>query len=548
MRYSLRLFGGVALEADGAAVGTRARQRHRLAMLAALAANSRGALPRQTLMGMLWPDRPEKSARHLLTEAIHVVRADLGEAVLETSATEVALEMKAFRCDWVEFRKAVEAEDWAAAAEEYSGAFLEGFYLDGAVTFERWAETTRERAALDYGRALAALAEAAEEAGDLYGAVEWWGRSAVHEPHSTPVALGLMKALARAGERARAVRFAAAFAARTREELEMEPDPQVLEAMDHLRAHAGPTPPSGGLSRGESSPEGSPSGGAAAAPGAHADAPAAPALELDGLEVIRKIGEGSVAEVYLAREPALGRLVAVKVLAERYAGDGVAQRRFEREARSAARIQHPHVTTVHRIGATPAGAPFLVLPYVSGGSLEDRLAATGRLAVAEARRCMAQLAAGLAAAHRLGIVHRDVRPANLLYDRDTDRVLLTDFGLATVLESGPDVGMRLTRPGQVLGDPAFASPEQLRAEPVTERADVYSLGMVTFHLLTGRSPFAAMHPAQLIVAHQREVPARASAFRPEIDAELDELVHRCLNKRPEHRPFAADVAEALGWG
>jgi serine/threonine protein kinase len=160
---------------------------------------------------------------------------------------------------------------------------------------------------------------------------------------------------------------------------------------------------------------------------------------------------------------------------------------------------------------------------------------------------MAQAAAGLAAAHRLGIVHRDVRPANLLYDRDTDRVLLTDFGLAAVLESGLDAGMRLTRPGQVLGDPAFASPEQLRAEPVAERADVYSLGMVAFHCLTGRSPFAAAHPAQLIVAHQREEPARASALRPEVDAELDELVHRCLNKRPEHRPFAADVAEALGW-
>jgi DNA-binding SARP family transcriptional activator/tRNA A-37 threonylcarbamoyl transferase component Bud32 len=541
MQYSLRLLGGLALEADGDAIGARARQRHRLAMLAALAASPRGVLPRQTLMGMLWPDRPEKSARHLLTEAVHVVRAELGETVLETSAAEVALDLGAFRCDWVSFRKAVDGEDWAVAAAEYGGAFLDGFYLDGAVPFERWTETMRDRTARDYARALAALARAADEAGDVQAAVEWWGRSAVHEPHSTPVALRLIEALARAGERARAVRFAAAFAVRMREELEMEPDPQVLEAMERLRAHPGPSSSSGGLS----SSRGFSSGGGSAEPGAAASA--VPALEVDGLEVIRKIGEGSVAEVYLAREPALGRLVAVKVLNERYAGEVVAQRRFERDARAAARIQHPHVATVFRIGATPAGAPFLVLPYVSGGSLEDRLAATGRFVVAEARRCMAQAAAGLAAAHRLGIVHRDVRPANLLYDRDTDRVLLTDFGLAAVLESGLDAGMRLTRPGQVLGDPAFASPEQLRAEPVTERADVYSLGMVAFHLLTGHSPFAAAHPAQLIVAHQREEPARASAFRADIDAELDELVHRCLNKRPEHRPFAADVAEVLGW-
>jgi DNA-binding SARP family transcriptional activator/tRNA A-37 threonylcarbamoyl transferase component Bud32 len=535
MRYSLRLLGGLTLEADGGEVGPRARQRHRLAMLAALAASPRGVLARETLLGMLWPDKPEKAARHLLTEAVHVVRAELGETVLETSPAEVALNPGGLRCDWMSFRKAVEEKDWATAAAAYEGPFLDGFYLDGSVPFERWAETMRERAARDYARALGALARAADEAGDVQAAVEWWGRSAVHEPHSTPVALGLMAALARAGERARAVRFAAAFAARMREEMEMEPDPQVLEAMERLRAQpvrasssgnspAGPEPPDGGTG-----------------------APAGPALEVAGLEVIRQIGMGSVAEVYLAREPALGRLVAVKVLAGPYARDTVVQRRFEREARAAARIQHPHVATIFRIGTTPEGAPFLVMPYVSGGSLEDRVAATGRLPVADARRCMAQAAAGLAAAHRLGIVHRDVRPANLLYDRDTDRVLLTDFGLAAVLESGWETGMRLTRPGQVLGDPAFASPEQLRADPVNERADVYSLGMVAFHLLTGRSPFGATNPAQLIVAHQREEPAHACTFRPDVDAGLDELVHRCLNKRPEHRPFAADVAEALEW-
>jgi serine/threonine-protein kinase len=253
-----------------------------------------------------------------------------------------------------------------------------------------------------------------------------------------------------------------------------------------------------------------------------------------------------VAEVFLAVEQTLGRLVAVKVLAERFADDDTTRTRFEREARAAARVHHPNVAPVYRVGRTAAGLPFIVTPYVDGGTLADRLAAAGRLSLDEVRRYVAQLAAALAAAHRLGVVHRDVRPANLLYSRELDSVMLADFGLAAVTELIFDPRARLTRPGEALGSPGYASPEQLRGEIVTERTDVYSLGVVAFELATGRLPYDATTPVQMIASHLRDEPHRVAAFRHEADAALDDLVRRCLHKRPEERPFAADVAEALG--
>jgi serine/threonine-protein kinase len=262
-------------------------------------------------------------------------------------------------------------------------------------------------------------------------------------------------------------------------------------------------------------------------------------------ELIRSIGQGSMARVYLAREPVLGRLVAIKVLEKRYGEDRTARLRFEREARAAARIQHPYVVTVFRVGHLSEDEPFLVMPYINGGSLEDRLVASGPLSLTDSCRFIAQIAAGLTAAHRLHLVHRDVRPANVLYDRDTDRVLLTDFGLAAVLESGQERVLRLTRPGEQLGSPAYASPEQLRGEPVTEQADVYSLGVVAFELLTGRLPYDAETSLQMTAAHIRNNPWRISEFRSEVSPAVDDLIYRCLHKRPEQRPFAADIVDAL---
>ncbi|HEX5727404.1 MAG TPA: protein kinase [Longimicrobiaceae bacterium] len=530
MPLSLGVLGGVKVETEEGPLHGRAAHRRRLALLALLAAAPRGLVEREKLIGYLWPDSPPDAARHLLSESLYVLRRELKDVFL-TPGSQVGLDTDAVSCDLVEFREATAAQDWERAASLYAGPFLDGFYVEDAPEFERWVEVERETIGREYARALTALAESAEAAGDAEAAAEWWGRLAVHDRFSSRVALRLMQALAKAGERARAVQFAAAFVARLREE-GFEPGGEVLTLAERLRAEPG-------------------------AAGERLHSPVAtsvlpqPGEASAGLtpefDVLRQLGEGSVARVYLAREPALGRLVALKVMAERYAGDEVARARFEREARAAARIQHPHVATVFRIGRTPGGLPFIVLPYVDGGSLEDRLAAAGRFSGEEVRRYVGQTAAGLAAAHRLGIVHRDVRPANLLYDRETDRVLLSDFGLAAVLETGAEQVQRLTRPGERLGNPAYASPEQLRGEPVTERADVYSLGVVAFELLTGRLPFDAATPLEMTAAHLRREPPRAAEVCEGVDPELDDLTARCLNKRPEQRPFAVDIADALGW-
>lgn len=263
------------------------------------------------------------------------------------------------------------------------------------------------------------------------------------------------------------------------------------------------------------------------------------------LRVVRLIGRGSVASVYLAREVALDRLVAIKVLAPQKALDETVRRRFEREARSAARISHPNVTAVYRVGRLSDGLPFLVMEYVEGRNLEDVLRAQGPLSEEEARATLRQLAAALAAAHAQEIIHRDVKPANVLREKDTGRVVLTDFGVAAIRDTGRMDTTRLTVQGQVLGDLAYVAPEHLMGEPLTELADIYSLGVLGYELLTGRGPYDADSPPSLTAAHLRGEPADLGALRQGVDPELSSLLRRCLAKKPEHRPAAGEVARSL---
>ena len=263
------------------------------------------------------------------------------------------------------------------------------------------------------------------------------------------------------------------------------------------------------------------------------------------LEIVRLLGRGSAAIVLLAREPALRRLVAVKVLSPELANDRKAHLRFQHEAQWAARVSHPNVVTVYWVDVLSSGLPYIVMQHVRGRSLEERLKAEGPLEVAEVRRILADLASGLAAAHRKGIIHRDVRPANVLYDEDTQRVLLTDFGIAAILASGDEEVPHLTTAGHLLGDPRYGSPEHLSGDEITELADVYSLGLVGFELLTAEGPYSATDPAELIAAHLRGEPRRVRDLRPETDEDLDALLLRCLAKTPTHRPSAVDVARQL---
>jgi serine/threonine protein kinase len=262
-------------------------------------------------------------------------------------------------------------------------------------------------------------------------------------------------------------------------------------------------------------------------------------------ELKQKIGRGSMATVYLAREKALGRPVAVKVLLPERARDETARKRFEREARAAATLTHPNVVPVHRFGRLPDGVPYLVMRFVKGRTLEERLAAEGRLSAAAARSILSDVASALAAAHAEGIVHRDVRPANVLCDEETDQALLSDFGIAAVLDASADTVTKLTRTGQMIGNPKYISPEQLRDEEVTELADMYAFGILGYELLTGDGPYAASTNAQWIAAHLNAEPKDLRATRPDLDPELAALLTRCLNRDPKRRPSAARVVATL---
>ncbi|MFL5541942.1 MAG: serine/threonine-protein kinase [Longimicrobiaceae bacterium] len=277
----------------------------------------------------------------------------------------------------------------------------------------------------------------------------------------------------------------------------------------------------------------------------HAAVAAVEAELAPDFRLLRLLGEGAMACVYLARETALERLVAVKVLRPEYAADPAAARRFQREARSAARIAHPNVAAVHRVGTLGGGTPYLVMEHVAGRTLADALAAGGAMEPERARAVLAQLAAALAAAHRHHVIHRDVRPGNVLLENETGRAVLGDFGIAAVMDGGGATPTRLTPLGDVLGDPRYLSPEQLLGERVTEAADVYSLGVVGYELLTLEGPFAAASNSRTVVAHLQAAPRPLRALCPAVDAALAGVLERCLAKKPEHRPRAAELARAL---
>jgi serine/threonine protein kinase len=263
------------------------------------------------------------------------------------------------------------------------------------------------------------------------------------------------------------------------------------------------------------------------------------------LEIVRRLGSGSTGEVFLAREPALKRLVAVKMLSPALVGEEVARIRFEREAAAAAALNHANTVTVHRFGYTSAGVPYLVLQYVNGVTLAERLAAEGPLPVTEARRILGDVAAGLAAAHRSGFVHRDIRPGNVLCERDSGRVFVTDFGLAGLLPEAENGSPHITQAGEVLGEPRYISPEQLRGEPVTEGTDVYALGVMGYELLTGESPFRGETLRELSAAHLRSPPRSLESLREDVDAGLADLLAHCLAKEPRKRPGAEYIARKL---
>jgi serine/threonine-protein kinase len=258
-------------------------------------------------------------------------------------------------------------------------------------------------------------------------------------------------------------------------------------------------------------------------------------------EVERTLGRGGMATVYLAHDSMLERPIALKVLDEELARDESFRTRLLREARLAARVQHPNVVQVYDAGSD-GPTLYIAMECVDGESLAAELARRGRLSAADATDVGVQLAAALEAAHAAGLVHRDVKPANVLRSREL-RVKLGDFGVARQLDA-----TALTEHGAVLGTAAYLSPEQARGEAVTGAADIYALGVVLYESLTGRRPHEGSSLAEFVLAREREPVVPPGALVSGVPARLESAILACLALRPEDRPTAAALGAELAGG
>ncbi|MDA1230601.1 MAG: serine/threonine-protein kinase [Planctomycetota bacterium] len=257
-------------------------------------------------------------------------------------------------------------------------------------------------------------------------------------------------------------------------------------------------------------------------------------------EIEREIGSGGMGVVFKGWDSELNRPVAIKVLGRHLARSGAARQRFGRESRAAAAVVHEHVVAIHNV-ESDGETPFLVMQFVAGESLQARVDRVGPPGVAEVLRVGIQTASGLAAAHEQGIVHRDVKPANILLEHGVERVLLTDFGLARTVDDAS-----LTQTGIVAGTPHYMSPEQASGEPTDQRSDLFSLGSVLYFVATGHPPFRAERAMGILhrICHDQQRPVwQVNAAIPD---ELSDIIDRLLEKRA-HRRFASATAvrEAL---
>ena len=255
--------------------------------------------------------------------------------------------------------------------------------------------------------------------------------------------------------------------------------------------------------------------------------------------VVKRLGSGGMATVWLARHQLLGRPLVIKMLHAHLAREAEMRERFRREAESAAQLTHPHICPIVDFGLA-GEAVYLVMPYLAGGSLADKLARDRTVAPAPSAAIAAQVACALDYAHRHGVIHRDVKPDNVLFD-DDGHALLTDFGIATARFHG-----RLTGTGRAMGTPHYMSPEQAMGKLVDGRSDVYAVGVMLYEMILGFPPFDGADSYSIGYKHVHESPAAPEVVDSRTPSALNGIVMRCLAKDPAERfQRGNDLADAL---
>ena len=259
--------------------------------------------------------------------------------------------------------------------------------------------------------------------------------------------------------------------------------------------------------------------------------------KIGGYEVLSELGRGGMGVVYKAYQVSLNRIVALKVLSEQIAQDKAFVRRFEREAKAAAQLSHPNVVTIHDIGCE-GDTHFIAMECVEGRTISQLLEEHGQLDVALALRITQQVLKALAAAHERGIIHRDIKARNVLID-DADCVKVADFGLAKSVEDTTEI----TNTGALLGTPAYMSPEQCMGETVDPRTDLYGVGVLLYHMLAGRVPFAGKTPAEVFHRTVHEPVPAIHQFNSSVPEAVWRILQRALSKEPEDRYGSAREME-----
>jgi formylglycine-generating enzyme required for sulfatase activity/tRNA A-37 threonylcarbamoyl transferase component Bud32 len=258
-------------------------------------------------------------------------------------------------------------------------------------------------------------------------------------------------------------------------------------------------------------------------------------------KVERTLGAGGFAVVYLVRDLNLKRKLAVKVLSPDLITSKTVLERFRREAETVAQLSHPHIVPLHFIGQNE-DLLYLAMECIDGGSLVDRIEREGRLPTDEVVRIVKEVASALAYAHKRGVIHRDIKPHNVLLEEETGRSLVTDFGIARTAE-----GSSLTASGMMVGTPAYLSPEQVTGAPSDHRADIYALGVMAYEMLTGQPPFTGPTPTAVLMKRLSEHPQPLGKLRPETPQVLRDTIDGMLAQDPEERfQSAAEVVRALG--
>ena len=253
-------------------------------------------------------------------------------------------------------------------------------------------------------------------------------------------------------------------------------------------------------------------------------------------QVVRKLGAGGMANVYLAEDQELGRPVAIKILNDRHAGDEQFVERFRREAKNAAALSHPNIVSIYDRGEAE-GTYYIAMEYLDGRSLKELIVQRGPAPITVSVEYARQILSALRFAHRHGIVHRDIKPHNVLVDAE-GRVKVTDFGIARAGVS------QMTEAGSIVGTAQYLSPEQARGTDVDQRSDLYSLGIVLYELLTGTLPFNGDTPVEIAMKHLSTIPEAPSAKRPDVPRDLDLIVTRALAKDPDDRYQSAEEMNA----